>query len=198
MRTRRQPLYWIIAIGVLDGCVADAPSHVDRPTRGFADRVLAGPSQDTVTPFPGTMGPVRRPSPSAAGNPALLRAVRAARNTGFDRVVFEFSGQDLPGYQIGYATEPVRACGTGDAVPLAGVGRLVVRLEPAQAHDALGRVTIDERESAPGLSMVKEMKQVCDFEGQVEWALGLAARRRFRVLEASDPLRVIVDVRHRD
>ncbi|HEY6110246.1 MAG TPA: hypothetical protein VIV56_15205, partial [Gemmatimonadales bacterium] len=120
------------------------------------------------------------------------------REPGFDRVVFEFSGSGLPGYQVQYATEPIRACGSGAAIPLAGSGRLAVRFEPAQAHDTLGRVTSAERALAPRLQQVIELKLVCDFEGQVEWALGLAARRPFRVLEDSQPLRVIVDVRHRE
>jgi len=42
------------------------------------------------------------------------------------------------------------------------------------------------------------MQLVCDFEGQVEWAIGLAERRRFRVIEMAPSAHLIVDVRHRD
>jgi hypothetical protein len=36
---------------------------------------------------------------------------------------------------------------------------------------------------------------VCDFEGNVEWVLGVRHPSRFRVTELSDPWRVVVDVK---
>jgi antitoxin (DNA-binding transcriptional repressor) of toxin-antitoxin stability system len=87
-------------------------------------------------------------------------------------------------------------CGSGDPVSIAGMGRLVVRLEPAQAHDERGNPTVEQREWAPGLPAIKEMKLVCDFEAQVEWVLGVAATTPYRVLEAAGPARLTLDVRH--
>lgn len=183
----------IITVVAIWACVAESPDSGRRaPTRG----ALA--AQDTVTPFAGTLEPVRRPPGPSPARPALLRAVRAGREAGFDRVVFEFSSDSLPGYQVEYVTQPIRACGSGAEVTLAGVSRLVVRFEPAQAHDTLGRVTLTERQLAPRLPQVQELKLVCDFEGQVEWAVGLAASRRYRVLEGTQPARLMLDVRHRD
>ena len=182
----------IIAVVVTCACVAESGDTGRRPP---AKGALA--AQDSGAPFAGTLEPVRRPS-TVAARAAVLQAVRAAREPGFDRLVFEFSGSGLPGYQVQYATDPIRACGSGAAVPLAGVGHLLVRFEPAQAHDTLGHVTAADRALAPRLPQVLELKLVCDFEGQVEWAVGLAARRPFRVLEDSQPPRVIVDVRHRE
>jgi hypothetical protein len=46
--------------------------------------------------------------------------------------------------------------------------------------------------------VLKELKLICDFEGQVEWLLGLAARNGYRVLELTEPPRLVVDVRHRE
>lgn len=183
----------IIAVVVSCACVAESGDTGRRPPAQGALAV-----QDTGVPFAGTLQPVRRPAASTPARAAELRGVRAGREPGFDRVVFEFSGSGLPGYQIHYATDSIRACGSGAVVPLAGADRLVVRFEPAQAHDTLGRVTAVERALAPGLPQVLELKLVCDFEGQVEWAVGLAARRPFRVREDSQPPRVIVDVRHRE
>lgn len=183
----------IISVVVICACVADSGDTGRRPPAQGALAV-----QDSGAPFAGTLEPVRRPSTSVAARAAVLQAVRAGREPGFDRVVFEFSGSGLPGYQVHYATEPIRACGSGAEVPLAGEDHLVVRFEPAQAHDTLGRVTAADRALAPRLQQMLELKLVCDFEGQVEWAVGLAARRPFRVLEDSQPSRVIVDVRHRE
>src|SRR5690606_40460443 len=63
--------------------------------------------------------------------------------------VFEFPGNGLPGYHIGYIDRPVRQCGSGEVVELAGDGWLEIRMEPAQAHDEQGRATVTERALAP-------------------------------------------------
>jgi hypothetical protein len=183
----------IIAVVVSCACVAKSGD-----TGGRAPAQGALVVQDTVAPFAGTLGPVRRPATFSPARAAVLESVRTGRQPGFDRVVFEFSGPGVPGYQVHYATEPIRACGSGAVVPLAGAAPLVVRFEPAQAHDTLGHVTSAERALAPRLQQMQELKLVCDFEGQVEWAVGLAARMPFRVLEDSAPPRVMVDVRQRD
>ncbi len=152
--------------------------------------------QDTTPPFQGALTATR---PSRAAPPiAQLRSVRVTADAGFDRVVFEFADSILPGYLIEYPEGPIQRCGSGDAVPLAGSDRMMVRLAPAQAHDERGNSTIPNREWAPSLPVVLDMKLVCDFEGQVEWAVGLAARHPFRVMEAAPSATLIVDVRHRD
>lgn len=125
-----------------------------------------------------------------------LRAVRSARHADFDRVVFEFEGGRLPGYHIAYIDAPVRACGSGHTVSMAGDGWLEVRLTPARAHTEAGAPTITERTRAPGLPVVRELAMTCDFEAIVTWVLGAAAPNRYRVTELADPARLVVDVRH--
>jgi len=157
---------------------------------------LAAAPQDTIAPFQGTLAATRRSRP---GRPmAQVQSVRVTADAGFDRLVFEFADSVLPGYLIEYPEGPIRSCGSGDEVSLISPGRMVVRLEPAQAHDDSGNSTIPTREWAPRLPVVQEMKVVCDFEGQVEWAIGLAARRHYRVIEMAPSAHLIVDVRHRD
>jgi hypothetical protein len=154
--------------------------------------------QDTA--FRGTTVPLHRP-PRAAGRGTpgeLLRAVRVDPQPGFDRVVFEFAGDGLPGYHVEYATAPVVRCGSGDPVAVAASGRLVVRFEPARAHDQVGgpNPTIVPRATAPGLPAVRDLQIVCDFEGQVEVVLGVPAAAPYRVVELTAPARLILDVRH--
>jgi hypothetical protein len=128
----------------------------------------------------------------------MLRAVETLSGPGYDRIVFDFAGDSVPppGYHVEYVTAPVRRCGSGDPVSLAGAQRLVVRFEPARAHDERGNPAPMERDRALGLPAVKEMKLVCDFEGQVEWALGVAATAPYRVSELTGPTRLVLDVRH--
>ena len=135
--------------------------------------------------------------PTANARMTVLGSVRTARNDGFDRVVFEFLGPRVPGFTIEYIQPPVRQCGSGQPVPLnRGDAWLRVRLEPSQAHDDRGRATVEDRVRRTELPLVREMQLICDYEGQVEWVLGIRDRRPVRVTRLSSPTRLIVDVRH--
>lgn len=151
--------------------------------------------------FRGTMEAVHRPrAPTLPPRTETLRALAATAHAGYDRVIFEFAGDSLPGYHVEYVSKPIVRCGSGDPVPFAATARLVLRFEPARAHDELGNSTVPERERILSLPALKEMKLVCDFEGQVEWVLGLAAASPYRVMESTEPegpARLVLDVRHR-
>lgn len=124
-----------------------------------------------------------------------LRSVRAARNEGFDRVVFEFDGAQVPGYQVEYVNKPIVKCGSGNETEVAGQGWLQVTLTPAQAHEG-GTATINERERKSALPVIQEMEMTCDFEGEVTWVLGNAHPNKYRVMELREPTRLVVDVQH--
>ena len=128
-------------------------------------------------------------------HPVTLRKIRAGRHAGFDRVVFEFGGGAVPGYHIEYVDRPVRACGSGDTVKVAGDGWLSVRLVPAQAHTDAGRPTVKYRERRLRFPILKELQSTCDFEGEVEWVLGVSSPNRYRVMELSDPARLVIDIK---
>jgi hypothetical protein len=134
--------------------------------------------------------------PRGSARPATLRAVRTARNEGWDRVVFEFDGAAVPGYRVEYVDRPVTRCGSGHETQVAGQGWLEVRITPAQAHTEAGRVTVAERERKLALPVLRELEQTCDFEGDVTWVLGVASPNRYRVSELTGPARLVVDVRH--
>jgi hypothetical protein len=127
---------------------------------------------------------------------ATMADVRIARNEGFDRLVIEFVGDELPAYHVEYVDRPIRQCGSGDVMPVAGDGWLAVRLEPARGHDDEYRSTIAVRTSQPELPVVRQLTQTCDFEAQVEWVLGVRSPNPYRILELAEPTRLVVDVRH--
>lgn len=161
------------------------------PTLAAQPPAAEAPAAPTAALREWTAGVVER---RGGGRPVLLRAVRAARNDGFDRVVFEFAGTRVPGFHVQYVDRPIRRCGSGNATEVAGQGWLQVHLEPAQAHDDVGQVTVSDREQALALPVLRELELTCDFEAQVEWVLGVAAPNRYRVLELRDPTRLVVDV----
>lgn len=150
------------------------------------------PAADTL-PGVWTAGVVERRRPGGGGG--TLTEVRTARNDGFDRIVLQLSGSELPGYRVEYVDRPVRQCGSGETVEIAGDGWLSIRLEPARMHDDRGRPTIEDRARTPRLPVLLELVATCDFEGQVEWVAGVASPNRFRVLELRDPARIVVDIR---
>jgi hypothetical protein len=127
--------------------------------------------------------------------PVVLREIRTGQHPAFDRVVFEFEGNRVPGYHVEYVDRPVRTCGAGEVVQVEGYGYLLVQMMPAQAHTNDGKPTIKQREIAPNLPLIKQLKILCDFEADVQWILGLSSPNRYRVLELSNPARLVVDVR---
>jgi hypothetical protein len=166
---------------------AAAPAPADTP-----------PAQEEAAPrsFEGTAGIQQRRR--SGMSPATLRDVRTAAHEDFDRVVLEFEG-GIPGYHIEYVDRPIRECGSGHAVPVAGQGWLRVRMEPARAHEFMGesaRSSITNRNRSLDYFALQQLVLTCDFEAQVEWVLGVRSPNRYRVLELSQPARLVVDVLH--
>lgn len=164
---------------------ARAPDSTPRPDEA---------SEGSQERFDGTAGIVDKKGNSS--DVAVLTAVRFASHPNYDRIVFEFSGNTLPGYHIEYVDKPVRSCGSGEVVPLAGDGWLEVQMTPAAAHDEAGEATVKQREFSLRLPILKELKSTCDFEADVTWVAGVSSPNKYRVLELKDPMRLVVDVRH--
>src|SRR2546430_9077488 len=145
----RVAIVFALAPLVITACGGREPRETGRQSAAAA-RVSA--PQDTS--FAGTTAPVQRAARPGTP-PRVLRGVTTASGTGYDRVVFEFAEDSVPGYHVEYTTKPVRRCGSGDPVSVAGAGQLVVRFEPAPAHDARGNPTIAERGRTLGLPAAK-------------------------------------------
>jgi hypothetical protein len=172
------------------GCSPAAPVR----TESSGSSAPAAPAE-TPAVFAGTLEAVESKGPEAPPV-VVLRDVRTASQEGFDRIVFEFEGSAVPGYRVEYIDSPAVQCGSGEPVKVAGAALLQVRLSPAQAHTEAGEPTVRERERRPGLPVIQEIKSVCDFEADVTWVLGLAARSRFRVQELAGPARLVIDIEH--
>ncbi len=150
---------------------------------------------ELVADFEGTSGTVDKKYDLKGV--AVLADVRTGRHSGFDRIVFEFRSDEMPDYHLEYIDEPVRACGSGNVVPLPGDGWLQIRFEPAVAHTEAGNPTLAFRELAPNLPNVIELKSTCDLEAQVEWVAGVASPNRYRVVELKASTRLAVDIKHK-
>jgi hypothetical protein len=81
-------------------------------------------------------------------------------------------------------------------VSIRGASTISVRFEGAQAHDDAGKLTIDATQLAgPGKSIL-EARQTCDFEGQVQWGIGVSGDKDFQVTSLTNPSRLVIDVRY--
>ncbi|HVH64711.1 MAG TPA: hypothetical protein VM674_01650, partial [Candidatus Acidoferrum sp.] len=157
-----------------------------------------------ITEITSTISKVISPTPAPTPQPFLcqdrsggttassaqLTGVRVAHHSespGFDRVVFDFSG-GLPSYDLTrqdsstFIKDP-----SGQPVTLDGsVGiKLVFRDTDVQG------VPSDQK---PALAQVREVSELGSFERVTSFGLGLSSSQCVRVLELSNPARLVVDV----
>jgi hypothetical protein len=128
-------------------------------------------------------------------SPVTLRQVSAADQDDFDRVVFEFKDNQVPGYRVEYV--PIIKDEAETVHKVFGKAFIRVDINPAWAHsNETGAPSVKEREKRLNLPVVIEYKQVVDFEEVVSYALGLSGRKPFRVTEMLNPARLVIDVKH--
>ena len=131
------------------------------------------------------------------GGPLTVRAVRVARQPGYDRVVFELAGTKAgaPGWRVEYVTDP-RDQGSGEPVEVKGEAVLSVTLTGTGYPFDTG---VDEVSGDPalpaGAQVVRDVVLRGVYEGQYDAFVGTATRAPFRVFRLEDPARVVVDVR---
>ena len=200
----------VVLAALSAGCERDAaPGATSSPNRASgaqdvvpqaapAPRPSAVPATDPGAP----PGPAPTVAPSAAdstrsGNDIpILRAVRVGRQPGADRLVFEFDGAGLPAWRVEYVDQPVRDCGSGEPVPIAGGAWLQIRFSGANAHTEAGEGTSGPRRRALTLPVLRELVRICDFEAEVAWVAGVASRNRYTPRVLPDPPRLVLDIAH--
>jgi hypothetical protein len=147
-------------------------------------------------PFPDFNTDTKIVNGSATGqNPAVLTDVRVGAHPeeGWDRIVFEFSGNLPDSTRIRYEASAVQ-CGSGMTEDVAGSGTLIVHMTDARAHNDMGQVTVGDTDVDGTGAAIREAVQICDFEGVVDWAVGTAGQQPFRVTVLSNPGRIVIDV----
>ncbi|MEV0680513.1 hypothetical protein AB0I60_28760 [Actinosynnema sp. NPDC050436] len=131
--------------------------------------------------------------PTTAGN---LTNIRAGRQECYDRLVFDFRG-DNDGYRVEYVDQ-VYADGSGHLVPLRGAGKLqVVLYSPAYDENGNPTYTFADRTElvdVTGYSTFRQVAWANSFEGHSMVGLGVRARLPFRVFAL--PGRLVLDVAH--
>ena len=167
-----------------------------------------GTTTPTTSPAPtSSPTPSANPSPSPSGfncdsasafitqkSPpplALIDAVRTGKHTGYDRLTIEFKNGQPGSIELRpqAGTAFVRD-GIGDTVYLAGKDGLLIRMKDTDGHTAYSGAT----DIKTGYSGLLEVRKVGDFEGVVQWALGLAKPACYHASILTSPTRLVIDI----
>jgi len=171
---------------------------------------VVGPLRGHQPVVPGGVGSSPSPSPTATlpayecgvpGNihnqgyvpqTALIDAVRGGVNNGYDRFVVEFDNNG-PAFQIDITPQNSATFtqgASGQRVQLQGSAGLLVTIHGADGHTKYSGPT-DFRVG----NGILEVRQVQDFEGVVQWALGLSAPACYRADMLQNPDRFVLDIK---
>ena len=202
---RRSVVCTLCLVFVLAACGSDK-SHVSTTSTTTTTTTTpvstatsaTGPVVTAVTTTTGAACPntgSTNPRQTVAAQPASLLTKVAVTNAGCrDSVTFTFepSGTAVPSCAVEYKAGPFSQDGSGKPVKVAGTSFLAVRCEPAYGYDfANGTTTYSGPKSitATGTRHVREVVETGDFEGVLNWVIGLDQQRGFGITAGGVPLR---------
>jgi hypothetical protein len=159
---------------------------------GLAVAVGLGAAPASASP-PFTLAAKTKADPNPA-LPTQLWRIRTGNQGGWDRVVFDerFSPS---GYTVRYVSTVYRDP-SGMVVPMKGKAFLQVTVPDAGTDGAAGAPTFIPASRTYTLPEVKQIVKTGEFERVVSFAIGLKAKRGFRVLRLTNPLRLAIDIKH--
>jgi hypothetical protein len=131
-----------------------------------------------------------------AGTRATLVAVRIGAQPCSDRVVFEMkqAGPAALHYTVETAKPPFVQDGSGKTVTVKGNVFVKVVIRDASGFDfETGKNAYTGPETVPGTRRIVEARRTGDFEGVLNWVIGLNGAFPFRVQVLGAPLRLVID-----
>lgn len=164
-------------------------------TTGTRTVTPGGSASPTDEPFSGARTPVQVVA-TPSMNQALLKDVRAAKHSTFDRFTLEFDIAP-PGYKVEYVEPPILADPSGKEVAIDGKAFLQITIQGSVAYYLnTDNPYTGPDELKPGLPNLVEAELTGDFEAVLIWVLGVNEEADFRVLTLESPPRLVVDVGH--
>lgn len=182
----------------LSGCGNDDGSvSIEPPGTTTEPGVTTTEAGDPVEPVGDFSTEPKDSSEYATNEVALLSDVRIAQHDGFTRVVFEFRGEEPPGWIAEYQEPPVTEDPSGRTIAVEGDAFLRVTMSAASAVDLRGEEPVvsfgPDRVAGPE-ELVNEVVDVGDFEAVMTWVIGLESEAPFAVATFTEPSRVVVDI----
>ena len=177
------------------GCgVSPAPEApvIPGPTQAAASAPRIAPPPVTPPTPPGSALPAFACADTTGGRTGVANvvAVRVSEQPGYDRFVMQFDSL-VPSYTVKRQSRPVFALGpSGQTITLSGTAGVLL-----QVHSATGASTFtgpSDFTQAEYL-VLKEARQTEDYEGYVDWGMGLGSPACLRSFTLSSPPRLVVD-----
>ena len=169
---------------------ASASAAVSLPTVAAATSRPASPTAAATTSA--TSAPSTQRCESLSGGSQntnrVLSDVRAARQPGFDRVVFDFGAGALPPYVIEQVDRVIQGA-SGAVVPVDGNVFISVRFPQAGEQGSYRGAT----RVRPDTTNVREVVISTNFEGVLAFGIGLSHQACPKVSVLSSPARLLLD-----
>jgi hypothetical protein len=150
------------------------------------------PTQPSPTPPAGFQcGASFKGGSSSSGAPTgpTVTGVRVGGHTGFDRFVMEFSAP-IPRYTVTPQSSPVFTLDPkGTKVTLDGTAGVLITVKPENWQAYTGPTGM-----RPGLPFLQQARMVQNFEGTMQWGLGIQGSPCLKVTTLNSPPRLVVDV----
>lgn len=124
---------------------------------------------------------------------AYVSAVRVGTHSGYDRITFEFKNGLPADMSLNPQTNAVfTQSASGRQLTLQGSYGLLLTMTGADDHQSYSGST----DFTPGYPALLEARQVQDFEGYVQWGLGLSSPPCYRAFVLQGPTRLVIDIKN--
>jgi len=124
---------------------------------------------------------------------AFVDAVRTGTHPGYDRVTIEFNNGEPGRVDMSPHDGTTFTQGaSGQQVTLSGSTGLLVIIHGSDEHTAYSGST----DIKTAYSVLLELRQVEDFEGTVQWGLGLSKTACYRAFYLTNPARLVIDIQN--
>jgi hypothetical protein len=121
----------------------------------------------------------------------FVNAVRTGTHAGYDRVTIQFTNGEPSTVDVSPQGSAKFTLGpSGQSATLAGSAGILITIHGADEHTAYTGPT----DIKPGYSVLLEARQVQDFEGVVQWGLGLSKSACYRAFFLTNPARLVIDI----
>jgi hypothetical protein len=172
------------------------PTTSATPTPGASPSATPAPSAAPSAPPSAAPAPAAPPATlpgfscatqSGGGGQAAMTTARVGAQSGYDRFVIQFDGP-VPQFEV-TPQDSAAFAQNGGPVTLQGAAGLAVVLRNASGP-AFGGPT----DMRPGFSAIQEARLLSDFQGVVEWGIGIASPACFHAWALSSPSRLVIDI----
>jgi hypothetical protein len=122
---------------------------------------------------------------------ALVDAVRPGTHAGYDRLTIEFMTGHPTDVNVSQQGDAAFTQGaSGQRITLSGSFGILVTIQGTDEHtDYSGPIDFKT-----GYPVLLEARQVQDFEGTVQWGLGLSKSACYRAFFLTNPTRLVIDI----